>query len=222
MLHCTCNIILSILISLQCSLWAVAHSWVMSTKYSNKLWIYTHSAHIGKITVKSQMSHNNHKIQQKSKNVYNNLHVLIHQITVDVYNKWLKWLNENEYHEPLKQYWFFYTKKKGSGFPWQKKHPFQGDWSSFSKLSKHHVRAEQQQEEDTITALSSGCLWHATLRVNLSKCCCCQDEWNHSLVTDQTVSWSLLLSPLLCVFASRLCEEENVCQWVSREFWCFI
>lgn len=84
MLHCTCNIILSILISLQCSLWAVAHSWVMSTKYSNKLDIYTHSADIGKITVKSQMSHNNYKIQQKSKN---NLHVLIHQITVDVYNK---------------------------------------------------------------------------------------------------------------------------------------
>lgn len=48
---------------------------------------YTHSAHIEKITVKSQMSHINEKIQQKSKNVYNNRHVLIHQITVDVYNK---------------------------------------------------------------------------------------------------------------------------------------
>lgn len=33
------------------------------------------------------MSHINEKIQQKSKNVYNNRHVLIHQITVDVYNK---------------------------------------------------------------------------------------------------------------------------------------
>lgn len=102
----------------------------------------------------------------------------------------------------------------------KKKHPFQGDWSSFSKLSKHHVRAEQQQEEeeDTITALSSGCLWHATLRVNLSKCCCCQDEWNHSLVTDQTVSWSLhsqteplpfVTSPL-CVRLTSLWGEKRL------------